>query len=122
MHGERGRVRIGQPAFGEAQALAILQAVGQHAGQQVRLGLGGMLGNSKRKRLVDVAIQVAQVDLEAVYGCVERHPLKLPVKGCTLRLIFRNGNAPPSLRRRPRWPARTCGPASTWSRSTSRPG
>ena len=81
-HGERWLVRLGQ-AVGERDALRVFEAVGEDARDEIVLRLRRMPHGADRERLVDAAIDVGQLDLEAVerHGSVrlqEMVPLRAP--------------------------------------------
>jgi hypothetical protein len=76
-HGERWLVRLGQ-AVGERDAFRVFEAVGEDARDEMVLGLRRMPRGADRERLVDAAIDVGQLDLEAVDR--RRHASK-PLRG-----------------------------------------
>lgn len=46
-----------------------IEAIRQHAREQRIIGFGRMLGDAKRQRRVDAAVDVGELDLERVDGC-----------------------------------------------------
>ena len=68
-HRQRRLVRLRQPAR-EGDALAVLQAVRQHPGQEIFLGLRRLSGDAQRQRLVDAAVDVGELDVEGVHVAV----------------------------------------------------
>src|SRR5690606_11882730 len=94
-------------ALAERDALRVLDAVGEHARDEVGLRLGRMAGGAHRELLVDAAIHVGQLDLEGVHRRSGGHVLSL-------------GMPCPHPVRRGAAPRRNC-PTALSVRSPSRP-
>ena len=65
-NGERRLVGIGEPARRERDAFGVLETVGEHASDEVVLGLGRVARDAQREPLVDAAVGVREVDVERV--------------------------------------------------------
>jgi hypothetical protein len=70
-HRERRLIGIGQPA-GEGQAFGVLEAIGEHARDEMLFGLRGMARHLERQRLVHAAVDIRQLDSEIVDRCAKR--------------------------------------------------
>ena len=60
-------------ALAEGDALGVFQAAREDAGDEVAVRLGGVLRDAQIDRLVDAAIAIGDLDLEAAHRCSQSH-------------------------------------------------
>ena len=70
--GDRRRIGLGKP-FAERNALSVLETLGEYTRREVLVGLRRMLCDAKRERLVHIAVDVGQLNVEVVDRCRQSH-------------------------------------------------